>query len=128
MDLSHNRIRNVIPRNDIEKLEHTHSKWILNGNPLNCDCTLLNLAKAARSSEKSAFSYIIDDWSCASDAGFKQLNKQCASASIWDVMLMYIFISTIVLAVGFLFCAFPLRRYLKKFMPEGVQWGRMNPI
>lgn len=138
VDLRHNRIRNVSLRNDIVQLEHTHSKWILNENPLNCDCTLLNLAKLARNSEKSAFTYLIDDLSCASDAELLRLNSTCAPTPIWKVMLMYILGLTMVLAVGFLFCASQLRLYLKKvrmwledhdWWPfEGVQWCRMIHI
>lgn len=84
VDLSHNRIRNISVSDGIIKDEHTHSKWILNKNPFNCDCTILNLAKFARSRDKSAFTYVIDNLSCAEPLRFS--GKLMANVSLQDLL------------------------------------------
>lgn len=75
VDLSHNRLRYISVPNDIVKSGSTKSTWILNENPLNCDCLILYLVKMARGESgnvgESNMNYVIDNLRCAEPARFK---------------------------------------------------------
>lgn len=73
VDLSNNRIRYInVPKNTNDS---TKTTWILNENPLNCDCLILYLVKTVRGElgkiAASNMNYVIDNLRCAEPARFK---------------------------------------------------------
>lgn len=75
VDLSHNRIRYINVPSEIDRSGNGKSTWILNENPLNCDCLILYLVKMARGEfgniAESRMNYVIDNLRCAEPARFK---------------------------------------------------------
>lgn len=76
IDLSNNNIRTIVAHPSIEK-NHTHeSKWILKGNPLSCDCNILEFVKFLRGElgniAQSKINYVIDDLRCSQPEKFAE--------------------------------------------------------
>lgn len=75
VDLSNNRIRYINVPEVIVKDNRSKSKWILNDNPLKCDCLVLYLVKWARGEfgnvDDSKIDYVIDNLKCSEPARFK---------------------------------------------------------
>lgn len=69
INLSHNNIRSIFVHSDSYKEPSQKSKWILNDNPLQCDCKILNLVKLARGEisniAESKVNYVYDALHCA---------------------------------------------------------------
>lgn len=73
VDLRHNRIRYInVPMDKDLQGNGLKPTWILNENPLNCDCLILFLVKSVRGElGKPKANYVIDNLRCAEPARFE---------------------------------------------------------
>lgn len=112
IDLSHNQIRTIIVHPEIKTSPDYESDWILGDNPLDCNCSLINLSRMLHgkfgNARHSKINYVMEELRCAQPPNLA--GKTIASVSPQELL-----------------CPLDSARTQIKYCPAGCScWRRVN--